>query len=311
MTSSVLQQNLFEAPDAQAFKPVNIASVPHRSPFRYAGGKTWLIPEIRKWLSALPEKPTLLIEPFAGGGIVSLTAAFESLADRVLMVELDNEVAAVWETIVGNDAEWLAKRIEMFEMSLDSAKEIVTSSPTYMREIAFRTIVKNRTFHGGILASGSTFLKHGENGRGVLSRWYPRTLARRIRDIDYVRKRIEFVRGDAFEIIKQYSKQKSVAWFVDPPYTAGGKRAGSRLYTHSQIDHKKLFSLMEGVQGSILITYDNADEVKALAERHGFETALIPMKNTHHAKMAELLIGNDLSWVDGLRPREENRVNGN
>jgi DNA adenine methylase len=300
MISCALQQNLFEAPDAKAFKPVNVASVPQRSPFRYAGGKTWLIPEIRKWLSALPQKPKLLIEPFAGGGIVSLTTAFEGLADNVLMVELDAEVAAVWETIVGSNAEWLAKRIEAFEMTLDSARKLITSTSEDTRDIAFRTIVKNRTFHGGILAAGSTFLKHGENGKGVLSRWYPKTLARRIRDIDYVRRRIEFIRGDAFEIIKQYSKQKSVAWFVDPPYTAGGKRAGSRLYTHSQIDHEKLFSLMEEVRGDVLITYDNADEVKALAEKHGFQTALIPMKNTHHVKMAELLIGNDLSWVDGL-----------
>jgi DNA adenine methylase len=257
-----LQQNLFESIDVKVFKPVNVASVPQRSPFRYAGGKTWLIPEIRKWLSALPHKPKLLIEPFAGGGIVSLTAAFERLADNILMVELDKEVAAVWETIVGSDAEWLAKRIESFEMSLDSAKEVLTSAPKGTRDVAFRTIVKNRTFHGGILAAGSTFLKHGENGRGVLSRWYPRTLARRIRDIDYVRKRIEFVRGDAFEIIKQYSKQKSVAWFVDPPYTAGGKRAGSRLYTHSQIDHEKLFSLMEEVKGNILMTYDHVKIVR-------------------------------------------------
>jgi hypothetical protein len=29
---------------------VNVASVPQRSPFRYAGGKTWLIPKIQQWL---------------------------------------------------------------------------------------------------------------------------------------------------------------------------------------------------------------------------------------------------------------------
>jgi len=31
-------------------KVVNVASVPQRSPFRYPGGKTWLIPVVRKWL---------------------------------------------------------------------------------------------------------------------------------------------------------------------------------------------------------------------------------------------------------------------
>ena len=35
-------------------KPVNVASVPQRSPFRYPGGKTWLVPHIRRWLGSRP-----------------------------------------------------------------------------------------------------------------------------------------------------------------------------------------------------------------------------------------------------------------
>lgn len=49
---------------------VNVASVPQRSPFRYPGGKTWLVPLIRQWLISLPKRPAELIEPFAGGAIV-------------------------------------------------------------------------------------------------------------------------------------------------------------------------------------------------------------------------------------------------
>jgi len=30
---------------------INVASVPQRSPFRYPGGKTWLIPTVRQWLN--------------------------------------------------------------------------------------------------------------------------------------------------------------------------------------------------------------------------------------------------------------------
>jgi DNA adenine methylase len=46
------------------------------------------------------------------------------------------------------------------------------------------------------------------------------------------------------------------------------------------------------------MTYDNADEVKAMARAHGFQMRLIPMKNTHHAAMEELVIGKNLSWMD-------------
>src|SRR5881396_794504 len=68
---------------------INVASVPKRSPFRYPGGKTWLVPRIRQWLLSRPVRPADLIEPFAGGAIVGLTAAFERLAEHVTLVELD------------------------------------------------------------------------------------------------------------------------------------------------------------------------------------------------------------------------------
>src|SRR6266852_8769865 len=102
--------------------PVNVASVPQRSPFRYPGGKTWLVPLFRRWMMSLPSQPAVLVEPFAGGGIISLTAAFEQLADRVVMVELDEQIAAVWQTILGGDAAWLAKRILSFDLTPESAK---------------------------------------------------------------------------------------------------------------------------------------------------------------------------------------------
>src|SRR5258706_15443167 len=71
-----------------SLKPVNVASVPQRSPFRYPGGKTWLVPYIREWLRSQRSPPSRLIEPFAGGGIVSLTAAFERLAKHVIFADL-------------------------------------------------------------------------------------------------------------------------------------------------------------------------------------------------------------------------------
>jgi len=279
-------------------KPVNVSSVPHRSPFRYPGGKTWLVPLFRRWMMSLPNQPTTLVEPFAGGGIISLTAAFEQLVDCVVMVELDDDIAAVWQAIFAGDAEWLARRIINFNLSPESAKTELAQPPKSQREKAFQTILKNRTAHGGILAEGAGVIKNGENGKGILSRWYPQTIAHRITNIELVAKRIEFIHGDAFGVLAKFQHKADAVFFIDPPYTAGGKRAGSRLYTHCKIDHEKLFSVCESLRGEFLMTYDNAEEVLALAERHGFETRAVSMKNTHHAEMNELLIGRDLSWVE-------------
>ena len=82
------------------------------------------------------------------------------------------------------------------------------------------------------------------------------------------------------------------------PHTAGGKKAGKRLYKHYDVDHERLFEVCETLKGDFLITYDNSEEVKTMARRHGFQMCLIPMSNTHHATMEELVIGRDLSWMD-------------
>ncbi len=278
-------------------KVVNVASVPQRSPFRYPGGKTWLVPQIRLWLNSQPKRPSLLIEPFAGGGIVGLTVAFERLSDRVLMVEVDELVASVWKALLGGDADWLADRILSFKMSHESLAEELNKEDDSLRQTAFKTLLRNRTSHGGIMAPGAGLIKYGEQGKGINSRWYPQTLAQRIRNIGRISDRVSFIQGDGMVTIREYLDQPEAVFFIDPPYTAAGKKAGTRLYTHNGLDHEELFNLAEKIKGDFLMTYDNAVGVRTMAERHGFEVVEIAMKNTHHANMNELLIGKNLGWA--------------
>lgn len=294
------QQSLFPelCEDATFPKPVNVASVPQRSPFRYPGGKTWFVPTFRDWISRRYPKPETLVEPFAGGGIISLTAVFENFVSNVVMAEIDEDVAAVWQSVVDGHAEWLAERIRSFLLTKESVIEEISKTDVDTKEKAFQTILKNRTFHGGILAEGSGFLKYGENGKGIRSRWYPATLAKRFAGLGLVADRIAFRQEDGLEVIQEYAGREDVVFFIDPPYTAGGKKAGKRLYRHFTLDHERLFALCESVKGDFLMTYDDADEVKAMARSRGFQMRLIPMTNTHHAAMEELVIGKDLTWMD-------------
>ncbi len=289
------QQALFA--DEHLQKIVNVASIPQRSPFRYPGGKTWLVPQIRRWLWSKDVRPHEFIEPFAGGAIIGLTVAAEGLADHVKLVELDKEIAAVWRTILNGSGQWLANRIVEFNLNKQSLSKELDRAPATVREKAFQTILKNRTFHGGILAPGSGQLKNGENGKGLLSRWYPVTLKKRIVAIQEYRNRLTFVETDGISVIEANLNRKGVAFFIDPPYTAGGKRAGARLYTHFELDHQKLFEVTSRIAGDFLMTYDNAPDVKDLASKHNFDVELIAMKGTHHREMKELLIGRDLDWA--------------
>lgn len=283
--------------DGKFHNIINVASVPQRSPFRYPGGKTWLVPYIRKWLASLDPRPSEFVEPFAGGGIVSLTVAFEQLAQHVTMVELDEDVSAVWQTILGKQGIWLGRRIIDFDLTPENVETVLAKPAQSLRERAFQTIVMNRVNRGGILAPGAGRIKNGENGKGMRSRWYPETLQRRILDITKIRDRVTFETGDGLQALERFLSRPDVAVFLDPPYTAGGKRAGSRLYAHFVMDHETLFDLADKIHGDFLMTYDDAPEVRSLALAHRFDVQTIPMKSTHHAEMMELLIGRNLDWA--------------
>lgn len=274
-------------------KPVNVSQVQQLSPFRYPGGKTWCVPEVRRWLLTLPKKPAVFVEPFAGGSIVSLTVAVEALADRVIINELDADIAAVWHVMFGEDElgfERLCREVLSFNVTRDNVLARFSEKPTSLSERAFQTILRNRVNRGGIMAPGASLQKHGENGRGIASRWYPETLVKRFRVIRSVRSKVTFTQRDAFGVIEENSRGKHTAFFIDPPYTAGGKKAGSRLYVHNEIDHTRLFDKIKKTAGQFLMTYDDADEVRELASARGMRINRIPMKSTHHAVHHELLI---------------------
>ncbi|MFL6599150.1 MAG: hypothetical protein ACJ8KF_14500 [Chthoniobacterales bacterium] len=42
------------------------------------------------------------------------------------------------------------------------------------------------------------------------------------------------------------------------------------MYLHSTIDHDSLFDLLETAAGKVMLTYDDAKEVRDLATAHGF-----------------------------------------
>lgn len=290
------QLTMFDLVEQNALPSIiNVASVPQRSPFRYPGGKTWLIPTVRQWLKQETKEVQALIEPFAGGGIVSLTAAFEKLAEAIIMVEMDEEIAAVWEVILNGKNKWLADKIYSYDLTHANVKADLENPNKDLHDIAFCTILKNRVFHGGILAKGSGMIKNGENGKGLSSRWYPKTLRDRILAINYVKDKIKFISGDAFEIIEQNLNNPNAYFFIDPPYTIAGKR----LYTHFEIDHERLFDLTARLKGKFMLTYDDTPEIRQLADQHHLQMRTIPMKTTLHYEKNEIIISDNFSWWAG------------
>lgn len=267
----------------------NVSTVPNRSPLRYPGGKTWLVPHIRRWLAKI--SAPILIEPFAGGGIVSLTAVMEKLVDHAVMIEKARDVAAFWHAAL-NDGGELIDAILTLEPTREMLKEWELSKPTNEVEHGFRTLVHNRTRRAGILANGAAYMRNGENGRGLLSRWYPDTLANRLASIQQFSSNITFIEGDGMRIwpLLLYGRGSRAAVFLDPPYTMSRKQAGKRLYTDSEIDCGLLFSKLAKSKCHFLLTYEACPEITQLVQLHGFSAVYVEMQNAHNNRRPELVI---------------------
>ncbi len=289
---------------ASPIPAANVAQVPQRSPLRYPGGKTWLIPHVRAWLKATGAPHREIVEPFAGGAVVSLTAVMEGLAERALLVERDPDVSAFWRAALRH-GDALMARVREFTPSREAVERLANRAPNDVVEHGFRTLVLNRTRRGGVLAPGAALIKRGENGHGTASRWYPETLIERLQAIQQHADRLMFIEGDGMRLLDTVAGgrwpvagrrppttgDRPLATFIDPPYTAaGGKRAGARLYAHHTVDHAALFATLAESGTNFLMTYDCSDEITALVRRHGFHAETVTMKNGHHAPMQELVI---------------------
>ncbi|MBO4513829.1 MAG: DNA adenine methylase, partial [Victivallales bacterium] len=180
-----------------------------------------------------------------------------------------------------------------FKVTAQEISTAISLAETGVKEKGFATIVRNRTNHGGILAKGSGLIKTGEAGKGLASRWYPSTLARRIQDANAMRKKITFIHGNALDIMEQHLDTPNAFFFIDPPYTIAGKR----LYNHFDVDHKKIFELASKMEGHFLLTYDDTNDIRSLAEKYGLECQTIPMQTTHLITKEELLISDNFDWL--------------
>jgi DNA adenine methylase len=270
----------------RTFKALNIASLPKYSPFRYPGGKTWLIPQIRSWLRGAGT--ATLIEPFAGGATASLVAVLEGFVQQAVLVERDRRIAAVWRTILSSECEWLIDRILSFKVNRTNVMALLAQRVDKRRELAFQTLVLNRVRAGGILSNSASMIRQGERNRGLASRWYPETLSLRIADIYQHRTAFEIINGDGLRVIRKYVWQSDVRFFIDPPYPFPHRTRP--LYAYNQVDHVGLLRTLRHTKGDFLLTYRDIPIVRNWAITGKFRVRRAVLQGNRGKPTCELLL---------------------
>ena len=197
---------------------------------RYPGGKSWLVPTARRWL--LGSQARLLVEPFAGGGSVSLAMVAEGVVPRAHLVELDEQVARFWMVVLSPGAPVLAERVSGFHLSEHTVRHELVRTDGDDVDHAFRVRLRNRVSRAGLMTETSGLLRRGENGKGLLSRWYPSTLATRILTASALRERLTIEHGDGLDAVVRHANDERVAFYFDPPYTGGAGSPGEAVPPH-------------------------------------------------------------------------------
>jgi DNA adenine methylase len=260
------------------------------SPFRYPGGKSRLRERIINWITSLPQRPSVFIEPFLGGGSISLAIAELGLADQIVAAEIDPDVSAVWRVALNENFAELCERILNFRLTRETASLELQSTDDALVSVAFRCILRNRIQRGGVMAPGAGLLNRGEGDKGISSRWYPETLIRRINEIHRLAPRIQFLAEDGLSTLNAFSQIPNCCAFIDPPYVAGGRGAGKRLYTHYDVSAEAVFEAAANFIGPAILTYHRSRIIRRLAESSGMICSELSVRNAHDKLRRELFI---------------------
>jgi site-specific DNA-adenine methylase len=266
----------------------------HWSPLRYPGGKRPFLRIARAWLSGL-HRTEHLVEGFAGGASVGLTALCEGYVDRLTLIELDADIAHFWATVFSSDGDELAKRIERTP-TVAAAHALLGSAPVDDVDRALHTLIENRLGYNGIRVAGAG--KLGTAAGAPASSWTynPTTLAWRIRYLASRRAAVDVIHGDALAVLPSYARQPATGFYLDPPYSAEGTFA-QRQYLHWQLNHPHLVDVAAGLSGEFLLSHQDAKLVRQLAGWYRLELAEVPMPRRGRGHVNELLISRDLSWL--------------
>jgi len=252
---------------------------------RYPGGKYWFIPRAVRFIKSLPERPKILIEPFGGGACIGLTLLASDLIDKLVLVELDSDIAAFWRAALDGS---LIPKVRDFKCN---RKNVINVIKNKLNDPAFYVLVKNRCSMGGLIHNGG-LVRNEKNGLGIAYRWNKTSLITKLELIHSLASKIEFIEGDGIQVLKERNKKGYTA-FIDPPYVVAGKQ----LYQCWYLDHESLIKVLSKWEGDWVATYDDNPTIITLAKEYQLPHKRIAMTTNLKKEKKELVLAKDLSWL--------------
>lgn len=247
------------------------------SPLRYPGGKGRIAPFVAQLLEAQPRRPSVYVEPFAGGAGVALRLLHDEYVDEVVLNDLDAGIAAFWRSVFNQPIE-LIELVKSCTPSLDEwhrQRAVYVDTAGSDLELGFATLFLNRTNRSGILTARPIGGLRQSSKWSLDARWNPEQLAARIQRSARYSTRVTICEDDGIAVTTRHLRAADTFVYADPPYIA--KADGLYLDTLGPDDHKRLAATLRAAD-RWLLTYDAHPEVLELYQ--GLRCAVFGIKHT-------------------------------
>lgn len=247
------------------------------SPLRYPGGKSSFFDLIAQVIELNQIGNCCMVEPYCGGAGASLELLQQGYVDRLVLNDLDPDIAAFWTCVLHHNEDFISLVLSTVPTKDEwhHQRLLLESTTASVLERGFATFFLNRCNRSGIIRGAGMIGGQQQSGKWKLSaRYNPHALADRISRIGSLSEKISFTSIDGLEILDladDYAKSSNherVFCFIDPPYVV----QGHTLYMNSmdETDHVRLYErLRSGTQFNWILTYDDCDLVWDLYESLG------------------------------------------
>lgn len=245
------------------------------SPLRYPGAKSGIARCIVELIRANATRPSVFVEPFAGGAGTALRLLADEVVPRAVIADADPLVANFW-IMAATHTEWLVDRMMDEPVNLsrwDYWRGYHAASPDDP-ELAVKCLFLNRTTFSGILhgRAGPIGGRKQESDYAIGCRFNKPALAERIRFVGDLYRSGRLVgvwRCEWQETLKLFTEQfpdsdaNEVVVYLDPPYVA----KADRLYTaaFAAFDHVQLAAhLLHHIPYRWILSYDDHLDIRML-----------------------------------------------
>ncbi len=277
------------------------------SPLRFPGSKRRLAAYVRRTLDTLDHRPSVFIEPFAGGASVALQLLGEGTVEQIGLADKDPLIAAFWKTVFF-DSEWLVEQVQTIDVTLERWRDFKLRAywPNLSRrERAVICLFLNRTSFSGIVGPTAGPLGGWDQASEYpLDCRFPRdTLERRIARLAMLADRVAFVWNTSWprthslvqDMRARGSIPENIFFYLDPPFF----EKADRLYGHFFVngDHERLRDALSELDAPWILSYDAHDRVVELYPPDEFTLASVDLLyntpgNGNHATSSEAIVSN-------------------